>query len=98
MMLHPTADAAGDGQPPLPEWLLAGAGWPQPLGAHAPLLLTDNATVWLVGAGQVNLFAVPLRDGRPAGVRRHLVTAGTGCALFGLHAEPDGLGLLASGS
>src|SRR5688572_21673900 len=98
MTLHPTVDAAGDEQPALPEWLLAGAGAPQPLGANAPLLLGSSATVRLVRTGRVYLFAVPLRDGRPAGVRRHLFTAGPGSALFGLDAAPEGLGLLASGS
>jgi ATP-binding cassette subfamily C protein len=98
MTLHPTTDAAGDGQSPLPEWLLAGAEAPQPLGANAPLLLASSATIWLVSSGRVYLFAVPLRQGRPAGVRRHLFTASAGSALFGLDAAPEGLGLLASGS
>jgi NHLM bacteriocin system ABC transporter ATP-binding protein len=54
--------------------------------AAARLLLNDSGSVWIVERGQVDLFGVELRDGRPAGPRRFLWSAAAPAALFGLAA------------
>lgn len=54
-------------------------------GNHA-LRLNDPQAVWLVDSEWVELFAVPLRDGQPAGARIHLCRFEAGQLLF---AVPD---------
>ncbi|MCA9987298.1 MAG: hypothetical protein KDE59_23480, partial [Anaerolineales bacterium] len=65
---------------------------------HRPQLLDDEAQVWVVYAGVVDLFAVPVQEGAVSGTRRHLFQAVPGQALFGLSSAENGFGLLASGS
>ena len=53
--------------------------------------------MWLVQAGTLELFAVPVKDGTPAGTRRYVGSIGPGAALFGatLDAAEPSFGLLA---
>jgi ATP-binding cassette subfamily C protein len=66
---------------------------------NRPFVL-DGDGVWLVMEGQVDVFAVRLRDGEPAGGRTHVLRAEPGTALFGLGAvrHADDLALLAVGT
>lgn len=70
------------------------------LGNNAPILLNDPTIGWVVYAGWVDVFVVPLNDGKTDGVRRHLFRVPAGQALFGmqLNQNPNGVGLLAVGS
>lgn len=63
------------------------------------LILNDPEAVYLVNSEQVEVFAVPLRDGKPRGVRTFLFSAEHGSLLFGLDPEGfgTGLGLVVSG-
>src|SRR5688572_17457807 len=68
-------------------------------GSNRPLLLTDPDTFYVVQAGKVDIFAVPVAAGQPAGARRHLFRVNVGQALFGAQLSPQaGLGLLAVGA
>jgi NHLM bacteriocin system ABC transporter ATP-binding protein len=85
--------------PPRPLTALFEAeGSPVAAGGRAFLLAGENA--WLVAAGRVDLFAVRLEDGRPAGPRRHLARVEEGEPLLALGDLPRGaaVGLLAVGS
>ncbi len=67
------------------------------VGGDKPFLLEGDG-LWLVEAGQVDVFFVRLEGGRPAGHRTHLFRVGPGRALFGLGARgPGDRGLLAVG-
>lgn len=70
------------------------------LGNNAPVLLNDPTIAWVVYAGWVDLFAVPLQNGKVAGSREHLFRVPAGQALFGMALVPevDRVGLLAVGS
>jgi NHLM bacteriocin system ABC transporter ATP-binding protein len=77
---------------------LFAAGERSAAGSDRPFLLTTGS-IWLVEAGYVDIFGVQVRDGAPAGPRRHLLRAGKGQALFGVAADGDGpWGVLAVGS
>lgn len=68
------------------------------LAGNNPLLLDDPETVWLVGSGRVEVFAVPLRHGEPSGARRHLFRVEAGQLLFSTQRGPDDAwGLVAVG-
>ncbi len=67
--------------------LCDGVGELIPMGGYAPLWLTDRQAVWIVHSGQVDVFSVCLREGKPMGPRRHLLRAAAGQALFGIAAE-----------
>lgn len=74
---------------------LGEAGWEGQIvevGSNRLLVLQDDA-VWLVREGVVDVFAVRLLDGTPAGRRRHVLRAEAGSALFGIPPEPGGAGL-----
>lgn len=60
------------------------------LSGKNPLLLDDPATVWAVLEGQAEVYAVRVRDGKPAGARRHLFTACAGDLLPGLGLDAAG--------
>jgi ATP-binding cassette subfamily C protein len=62
-----------------------------------PLLLTDQASAWIVYSGFVDVFAVELHEGEPTGLRRHLFRAEPGYVLFSLGDGSGGIALLASG-
>lgn len=65
-------------------------------GGDRPFLL-DGDGAWLVRAGRVDVFAVPLRDGAPAGSRTHLFRVEAGGLLLGTGGAGEGVGLLAVG-
>jgi NHLM bacteriocin system ABC transporter ATP-binding protein len=66
--------------------------------ANSPLLLNDPESVWLVIAGYVDVFAVPLDGGEPAGTRFHLFRSGPASLLLGAAPAVEPLpGLLAAG-
>ncbi|HEX8691494.1 MAG TPA: NHLP bacteriocin export ABC transporter permease/ATPase subunit [Longimicrobium sp.] len=80
-----------------PDFLAAGAAEFE-AGSDRPFLLA-GASAWLVTAGRVDVFAVPLAGGLPAGSRTHLFRAGAGQLVFGTGAgEGAAVGLLAVGS
>jgi NHLM bacteriocin system ABC transporter ATP-binding protein len=81
-------------------WLevFAAEGAAREVAGNSPLPLDDPAGVWLVVAGAVDVFAVPLRAGRPAGPRVHLLRVEAGGLLLGAAAGPaEQPGLLAVG-
>jgi NHLM bacteriocin system ABC transporter ATP-binding protein len=62
-------------------------------GSRDPILLDDRQVVWVVYAGRVDVFAVPVDDGEVVGVRRHLFRAEAGQAVFGMDLEHSGRGV-----
>lgn len=70
---------------------------PREVTGNQPLPLDDPDIMWMVSAGTLDVFAVPLRDGQASGARVHLFRAQTGQSLFGLKANVDGHGLVAIG-
>src|SRR5215813_10672078 len=63
----------------------------QPLTAvqrQTPLLLDEPQTVWIVQAGSMGLFTVPVKDGTPVGARSYLSSLGPGAALFATTPDP----------
>ena len=60
-------------------------GEARPSGSNTPLLLDETATAWQVTSGSMDVFAVPVRDGRIDGPREFLfrVEAGTVLPGFG---------------
>jgi NHLM bacteriocin system ABC transporter ATP-binding protein len=81
---------------PASERLLT-AGTPRALQANAPLLLGDAESIWLIASGSIDVFAVPIRDGRPAGARMHLFRTQLGQALFGMNLDGSAIALEAVG-
>jgi NHLM bacteriocin system ABC transporter ATP-binding protein len=79
--------------------IFAAEGTAREVTGNHPLFLNDPSRVWLVQSGRVDVFAVPLSGGQPAGARIHLFRAEAGQLLLGL--APDGSaapsGLLATG-
>src|SRR5262249_21329138 len=53
-------------------------------GSDRPIVLDTADTIWVVYSGQVDLFAVPIVEGKPAGPRRHLCRIAAGEAVFGM--------------
>jgi NHLM bacteriocin system ABC transporter ATP-binding protein len=47
------------------------------------LFLVDDLSVWFVERGTVDLFAMPVANGAPAGPRHHLLRAGPGAIFMG---------------
>ncbi len=77
---------------------IAGSGAvPRRLSGKTPLLLDDPGLVWAVLEGRVEVYSVRIRDGVPAGARRHHFTAFAGDLLPGLGTGDAGLVLLAAG-
>lgn len=60
---------------------------------NKPLLLDDPHAAWVVYAGTVDVFSVPVADGRVAGVNRHLFRGGVGQLLLGVDAAAHGAGI-----
>ncbi|WP_159995563.1 NHLP bacteriocin export ABC transporter permease/ATPase subunit [Roseomonas sp. 18066] len=79
--------------------LAAALGDAVAVAGNRPLLLDRADSAWLVLEGEVDLFLVPLEDGRPAGLRQHLFAIPAGGLLFGLDGSdlPAPVGLLAVG-
>lgn len=71
--------------------LFEDAGSPLPVAGNQPLLLDDPQAVWRVSANTVEVFAVQLCDGEPAGARMHLCRFEEGQLLFGIPRETIGL-------
>jgi NHLM bacteriocin system ABC transporter ATP-binding protein len=80
--------------------LLGSLGDPIAVGGNTPFVIEGAGHVWIVEAGRVELFAVPLDEGRPAGARRHYLTAQPGDLIFGMNFADvgAGYGLLAVGA
>ncbi len=57
-------------------------------GGDRPLLLREGRA-WLVRSGRIDVFAVELRDGEPAGPRTHLFRVEAGGPLLGVGAHPE---------
>lgn len=67
-------------------------------GANKPLVLNHPHTCWVVYRGWVDVFAVPLANGQPAGSRTHLFRVQPGRAIFGLVLTPaDEMGVMMVG-
>jgi NHLM bacteriocin system ABC transporter ATP-binding protein len=68
-------------------------------GGNRPFLL-EGDSVWLVDAGRVDVFAVKVVEGRPAGTRQHLFRVEEGGLLFAADAGagPERSALLAVGA
>lgn len=66
------------------ERLREAAGETLPAGGNRPFLLADSRQVWVIAEGQVDLFAVSLAEGQPAGAQSHFCRLETGQALFGM--------------
>ncbi len=67
------------------------------VSTQAPLWLSEPNTVWYVESGGVELFWVPMHDGQPSGLRRHVARMSQGQVLFGAphQATGEAVGLLA---
>ncbi len=78
--------------------LFAAGGVVIEAGSNRPFLLNGQASFWLIESGTVDLFAVPLLQGEPAGARTHLFRASAEQALFGLDSNASiPIGFLAVG-
>jgi NHLM bacteriocin system ABC transporter ATP-binding protein len=70
------------------------------VAGNEPIILDDAATAWIVYAGEIDVFWVPVERGTennaPVGARHHLFRAEEGTGLFGI--APDHVGLLANGA
>ena len=67
-------------------------GTPVEAGGNKPLLLDDIESIWLVHAGQVDIFLSRIENGESAGIRSHVFRAGAGQVLFGIAPETGGAG------
>jgi ATP-binding cassette subfamily C protein len=61
-------------------------------------LLNGAAGAWRIDWGVVDVFSVPLADGRPSGAQAHLFRLEAGRTFAGVGAPRDGVGLLAVAS
>ena len=68
-------------------------------GANEPFSMNDPQQAWFAESGVVDLFVVPMADGKPAGPRRHLLRASAGQMILGIGANGamPGVALLAVG-
>ena len=66
---------------------------PTDRAASSATLLTDPDVVWSVDEGSVDVFLVGVEDGRPAGVRHHVLRAEAGQILIGARPRGDGRAL-----
>jgi|APSaa5957512576_1039674.scaffolds.fasta_scaffold01376_4 NHLM bacteriocin system ABC transporter ATP-binding protein len=60
---------------------------------NRPVLLEEQGTFWMITAGEADLFAVRIQEGKPTGSRTHLFRAVTGSILFRIHMETSGQGM-----
>ncbi|MFW5993165.1 MAG: NHLP bacteriocin export ABC transporter permease/ATPase subunit [Desulfohalobiaceae bacterium] len=69
------------------------------ISGNSILVLNQPDSIYLVGSESVEVFAVPIREGRPKGVRRFLFSFGQDSLLFGLDTEDQDseLGLIVTG-
>jgi len=67
------------------------------LAGNRPLYAVDDASFWIVTKGKVDVFAVRVEEGVPAGARTHLFRADKGAILFGVAHGKHGMGLMGVG-
>ena len=72
-------------------------GTTERIAADAPLRLDAYAGFFLVRAGYVDLFVMPLIDGEPAGARRHVLRVPAGHLVAGLPATADSVVIAVGG-
>jgi NHLM bacteriocin system ABC transporter ATP-binding protein len=77
--------------------LVALHGTPERIAADAPLRLDAYSGFFLVRAGYVDLFVVPLIDGEAAGARRHVLRVNAGRLVGGLPATPGAVVIAVGG-
>lgn len=70
------------------------------VSGNTPFLLNESDSVWFVDAGNVDLFAVQVENGKPSGPRSHIFRAETGQTVIGMKQDGygKGIGLLAAGA
>lgn len=68
-------------------------GIPVELGKNRPLRLAESRSVWWIRSGKADVFAVHVADGKPVGMRTHLLRLEEGQALFGFGEYEEGKGL-----
>ena len=54
-----------------------------------PLSIQDPAKMWLVLEGKLDLFLIEMREGEPAGARRHFIRVEAGNPVMGFELPPD---------
>ena len=82
-----------------PAKTLFGTGRVVAEGGNRPFLLDRNPCVWLIDAGSVDVFAVPLVEGKPMGARTHIFRVAIDEVLFGFESNlAHPIGLLAVGN
>ncbi len=72
-------------------------GTPLDAGGNTPISLDDQATIWLVTSGYVDVFAGQVDDGHAQGARHYLFSVGTGAVLLGMPSDETGMGFLGVG-
>jgi NHLM bacteriocin system ABC transporter ATP-binding protein len=77
--------------------LVALHGATERIAADAPVRLDTYAGFFLVRAGYVDLFVVPLVDGAPFGARRHVLRVPAGRLVAGLPAAPSAVVIAVGG-
>lgn len=94
-MSHPAPHSGQD----MNDWrkIFEQQGTSRAVSGNAPLLLNEGDSVWMVAEGRVDVFSVPLEEGRPAGIRNHQHRAESGQILVGyLSDSPGGVVLMAT--
>ncbi len=67
-------------------------GAPVEAAGNKPLMLHNGGSVWMVQAGQVDIFSSKIENGEPVGIRNHVFHRGAGQVLFGVATETGGGG------
>ena len=67
---------------------------PEHAAGPVPFRVDEADKAWLVEAGSVDLFLVPMSPGQPLGARHHVMRARAGEALFGVRTPPRFPGML----
>jgi ATP-binding cassette subfamily C protein len=72
------------------------------LSGNTPILINQPEQIWLVLKGYVDIFAVPVHNGEPAGVRSHILRVVAGSLIPNIpelqNLKSDKIGLLAVGT
>jgi NHLM bacteriocin system ABC transporter ATP-binding protein len=63
------------------------------LSGKTPLLLLEPSLAWSILEGRADVYTVRIREGRPAGARRHLCTLSAGDLIVSLGLSDSGLAL-----
>ncbi len=77
--------------------ICARAGTVSRVGGNKPFLLDDPESFWLVQSGRIEVFAVQVKESRPANARHYICSVLPGQAFFGVNSElyGEGFALLA---